>query len=289
MRTYVRARSAREGCKDLLAEGRTQVQVAAELGVSQATVSRYARRLGYRRGSGPGVAAWSAVRRYYEDGRTVKDCLARFGCSRDAWNAAVERGAIILRPDVEHEVSANTREAVAQRLEQGWPSAEIAEDLGLTKSAIAYHRQQLGYAPDQRFNRRYDWSEVQRYHDAGHTARECIARFGFSSQTWHKARQRGDLETRPATAPIETYLVKGRRVSRNHLKARLVGAGLKTYACEVCGISEWQGRELSMCLHHINGDGNDNRLENLQLLCGNCHSQTPNFGSLNWKTRREAA
>jgi predicted HNH restriction endonuclease len=32
-----------------------------------------------------------------------------------------------------------------------------------------------------------------------------------------------------------------------------------------------------MALHHVNGDGRDNRLENLQLLCPNCHSQTENF------------
>ena len=39
--------------------------------------------------------------------------------------------------------------------------------------------------------------------------------------------------------------------------------------------------QLSLCLHHINGDRHDNRLENLELLCPNCHSQTPNFGSKN--------
>jgi 5-methylcytosine-specific restriction endonuclease McrA len=42
--------------------------------------------------------------------------------------------------------------------------------------------------------------------------------------------------------------------------------------------SRMERRPLSMQLHHINGDGSDNRLENLQLLCGNCHSQTDNWG-----------
>jgi 5-methylcytosine-specific restriction endonuclease McrA len=40
-----------------------------------------------------------------------------------------------------------------------------------------------------------------------------------------------------------------------------------------------RGRPLSMALHHVNGDGRDNRLENLQLLCPNCHSQTANFSA----------
>jgi hypothetical protein len=47
---------------------------------------------------------------------------------------------------------------------------------------------------------------------------------------------------------------------------------------------------LSMALHHMNGDGLDNRLENLALLCPNCHAQTPNFSGRNRRLRRiEAA
>jgi 5-methylcytosine-specific restriction endonuclease McrA len=51
-------------------------------------------------------------------------------------------------------------------------------------------------------------------------------------------------------------------------------------------LTEWLGKRLSMALHHINGDGTDNRLENLQLLCPNCHAQTPNFSGRNRRIRR---
>ena len=78
--------------------------------------------------------------------------------------------------------------------------------------------------------------------------------------------------------PIEKLLVPGRRTSRTHLKARLLREGLKNNRWEICGISTWRGRPLSMQFHHINGDGSDNRLENIQFLCANCHSQTDTYG-----------
>ncbi len=72
--------------------------------------------------------------------------------------------------------------------------------------------------------------------------------------------------------------MKGKRRGRYNIKLRLIAAGLKDGRCEHCGISSWRGKSLSLSLHHRNGDGLDNRLENLELLCPNCHSQTPNFG-----------
>ena len=43
-----------------------------------------------------------------------------------------------------------------------------------------------------------------------------------------------------------------------------------------------------MALHHVNGDGSDNRLENLQMLCPNCHSQTENFAGRKRRALRAA-
>lgn len=80
----------------------------------------------------------------------------------------------------------------------------------------------------------------------------------------------------------------GRRTQRGHLKLRLIAEGLKEPRCEECGLAEWRGRPLSIAIHHVNGDGQDNRLENLVFLCPNCHSQTDTFGGRNGHRRRNA-
>jgi hypothetical protein len=136
--------------------------------------------------------------------------------------------------------------------------------------------------------RRYDWAEVQRFYDLGHSISECQARFGFARATLVDSARRGDLKTRPQGAPIDVYLVSGRRTNRTHLKQRLLAEGLKENRCERCGIESWLGEPLSIALHHVNGDGLDNRLENLLLLCPNCHSQTPNFSGRNRRLRAVA-
>lgn len=75
-------------------------------------------------------------------------------------------------------------------------------------------------------------------------------------------------------------LLSGRR-NRSHIKGRLVQLGLLEDACAECGATTWLGQPLSLHLHHVNGDPHDNRLENLQILCPNCHSQTDTFGGRN--------
>lgn len=70
-------------------------------------------------------------------------------------------------------------------------------------------------------------------------------------------------------------------LSSANVKALTYRLGLKQNQCELCGISEWQGKSINCELHHINGNAADNRIENLQILCPNCHSQTANFRSRN--------
>lgn len=66
-----------------------------------------------------------------------------------------------------------------------------------------------------------------------------------------------------------------------NLKPRLINEGLKEDKCEICEITEWNGKKINLELHHINGDGIDHRLDNLQIICPNCHSQTENYKNRN--------
>ena len=65
------------------------------------------------------------------------------------------------------------------------------------------------------------------------------------------------------------------------LKCKLIKAGIIKNECSVRGISSWQGKKLSCELDHINGIRTDHRLENIRILCPNCHSQTDTFRSKN--------
>ena len=78
--------------------------------------------------------------------------------------------------------------------------------------------------------------------------------------------------------PIEEILIKNSTyLSTGHLKERLLNEGLLEYKCSECGINSWKDKPLSLQIDHKNGDSSDNRLENLCLLCPNCHSQTETY------------
>ena len=72
----------------------------------------------------------------------------------------------------------------------------------------------------------------------------------------------------------------------NRLKIRLFKEGLLEEKCAICGnLGEWNDKPLSLVIDHINGNHSDNRIENLRILCPNCHSQTETFAGKNKKSK----
>lgn len=85
--------------------------------------------------------------------------------------------------------------------------------------------------------------------------------------------------------PLDLFLQNhGKEITSYRLKLRLINEGLKERKCEICNNTEWLDRQIPLELHHINGDHYDNRLENLQILCPNCHAlQENNSGAASKK------
>jgi HNH endonuclease len=83
-------------------------------------------------------------------------------------------------------------------------------------------------------------------------------------------------------APLHSILVENSSFNRTHLKNKLLKSNLLKNECYICGqLPMWNNKPLSLQIDHINGVSNDNRLENLRILCPHCHSQTANFAGKN--------
>lgn len=78
--------------------------------------------------------------------------------------------------------------------------------------------------------------------------------------------------------PLDDILNNKVKFDSVQLKKRLLHEGILENKCVKCGnLDEWNNEPLTLELDHINGDSNDNRIENLRILCPNCHSQTDTF------------
>lgn len=141
--------------------------------------------------------------------------------------------------------------------------------------------------------------EMEKIVSESYSISECLKKMNRSSRggnykTFHRYRVLYNLDTShfigrktyvgneknfDAIKPIEFYLHKNchTTIKSRILTQRLIEKGYKHNECECCHITEWCGKPITFQLHHIDGDHYNNELENLQLLCPNCHSQTENF------------
>jgi hypothetical protein len=106
----------------------------------------------------------------------------------------------------------------------------------------------------------------------------------FTGQAW--------VGTRPSRLnpgqkhTLDTIFCKGSAFPTSRLLAILLREGLRERRCERCRLAKWQDRPIPLEVDHVNGVRNDHRLENLRVLCPNCHALTPTWrGRKNKKPR----
>lgn len=110
----------------------------------------------------------------------------------------------------------------------------------------------------------------------------------FKGQGWAKG---ATIKTNDALArtarknqkyDFEEIFCENSLAARHTVRERIINHNLIDYQCAFCGnTGEWLGKEIALQLDHINGIGNDHRLENLRWLCPNCHATTETFAGKN--------
>lgn len=105
----------------------------------------------------------------------------------------------------------------------------------------------------------------------------------FTGRGWCRGEKREELTKRFVQIPLEKILVKDSTyLCTNTLRKRLLKEGLLKERCYTCDLKpEWNDQPLTLQLDHKDGDRCNNEIENLQLLCPNCHSQTKTFAGRN--------
>jgi len=110
------------------------------------------------------------------------------------------------------------------------------------------------------------------------TINRLVAKLGldishFTGQGWNVG-----LEFKPKKSipDNEIFILNSQYKCSWRLRERYKSLTKQNY-CNYCGLSEWMNKPIPLEIHHINGNNTDNRLENLSLLCPNCHALTINY------------
>jgi hypothetical protein len=101
----------------------------------------------------------------------------------------------------------------------------------------------------------------------------------MTGQGWNR-----DITWHPHVS-IEEYLKNKRPIQTYKLKHRLIREGIFELKCYSCGLTNWKSLPIPLELEHRNGNPQDNSLDNLTLLCPNCHALTATYRGKNKKSK----
>lgn len=139
-----------------------------------------------------------------------------------------------------------------------------------------------------------DWKEqIINASLSSSSASEAAAKLGIKYDTYKKYATKYNCfvpnqsgknisKTSGIKIPLEDILAgKHPQYQSNKLRLRLLGAGIFKYICNSCGLTEWLNKPIPLELEHKDGNSSNNKLENLELLCPNCHSFTSTYRGKN--------
>lgn len=99
----------------------------------------------------------------------------------------------------------------------------------------------------------------------------------FTKQSWAKDQKIGPKRT------LSEYLNNNFPITSHRLRLRLISENIFEHKCSSCDLNTWKDRPIPLELDHIDGNHSNNNLDNLRLLCPNCHSLTDTFRGKNKK------
>lgn len=119
-------------------------------------------------------------------------------------------------------------------------------------------------------------------------SKECAKIARRKRDNWDKSCEfcgsqcRGQNKFCDACIALKNHLrVRSIEEAKTSTCAKRMLLAKRGHRCEGCGLTEWLGSLIPLELHHVDGDSDNNKEVNLQLLCPNCHAFTPTFKSRN--------